>query len=107
MALRFLLCLALFVGMAGCGSATPMPSVDDVARAQTRWPDATLQDLRSGRALYLRKCTECHALSPGDFSPEQWRVCIDEMADRARLVGTQRERILRYLVTVGERPGSL
>lgn len=70
--------------------------------ARTRWPDATVATLARGRALYANKCGGCHELYGADHrTAEQWPRQVDEMRSRANLEQSERDLIVRYLVTAG------
>ncbi len=91
--------LALVVATACATLAEPTPV--DAAWAATRWPDATEDELRRGRALYVKRCAGCHALRlPERYPSSTWAEHVDEMAKRAKLPGDEREVMLRYLVTM-------
>ena len=84
----------------GCASQIPEPSSVDLEIARARWPEATLEELDSGRTLYIQNCAGCHELPrPGDFAPEQWWETVEEMRVDADVELTDEEtiRIQRYL----------
>ncbi|MFO0931791.1 MAG: hypothetical protein U1E39_03680 [Planctomycetota bacterium] len=50
------------------------------------------------RALYERKCGQCHApFSPRHATPAQWPGLVRHYGPRAGLFGEDRARVLRYL----------
>jgi mono/diheme cytochrome c family protein len=90
--------------LASCVSAFPAPTVTDVDRARTDFPDVTLEDLEKGRELYLAKCGACHRLkAPSELAPSAWPHAVADMADEAHLDDDERDAIVRYLVTMSAR----
>jgi hypothetical protein len=66
-----------------------------------------LSSLRSGRDLYIAKCSGCHALIPVDqYDDARWTAEVDEMLKlkKVRLTGEDRSRILAYLTTANKVP---
>jgi hypothetical protein len=50
------------------------------------------------RLFYEARCGACHMAWPREsHAPAQWPSILDEMAPRAGLTRSQRERITRYL----------
>lgn len=91
--------LGLVVVTACATLAQPTPV--DAAWAATRWPDATEDELRRGRALYVKRCAGCHALRlPERYPASTWEHHVDEMATRAKLPAGERETMLRFLLTM-------
>jgi len=96
---------ALFVlalaGLAGCAVYVPEPDM-----LMAGGDDARLGDLRSGRELYINKCSGCHALVPVDrYDDAKWVSEVDEMfkAKKVKMSGEDRDRLLRYLTTANGR----
>ena len=96
--------LLLLSALAGaCGSAPPLPGPGDVARAQSRWPDASPDQLTAGRDLYIARCAGCHTLhAPSAFPPVAWPRLVLAMAPRAALAADGADLVRRYLVTMSE-----
>jgi mono/diheme cytochrome c family protein len=93
---RLLLALAL----AGCGTSIVQPDAGDVAWARERWPDASLESLQRGRALYVQRCSGCHSLrAPAEEPPEKWPDFVAAMVEDqdVRLGADERALIERYL----------
>jgi cytochrome c1 len=62
-----------------------------------------MQDLITGRQLYVLKCSGCHSLHrPDELSVQQWEKTVPEMMTRAKLTKEEAQLIVRYLVTVLE-----
>lgn len=87
----------VLVILAGCAAqppplATPM----DAERA-----DVPIADLQRGRQLLIAKCGGCHDVPvPNDQSHAEWSPRLDDMAQRAGLVGPERRLIEEYLVVM-------
>ena len=89
-----------------CMPALRAPGESDVRRAVARWPDATLGQLERGRKVYTAKCSGCHNLHlPSSLPPAAWPTAVDAMvsAYAIRLERSDREAMLRYLVTMSEK----
>ena len=107
---RRVVALAVVVGAlvvsTGCVSLV-RPSEVHVAWATARWPDATLTQLEQGRAVYVARCSGCHALHlPSELYPEDWPEQVREMEQEQDVVLTDDERtsMLRYLAAASEIP---
>ena len=71
--------------------------------AQTRWPDATIEQLARGRATMGARCAECHGLAAPTAEPaHEWPGIMKRMAKKAKLEDAQREDILRYVLAARE-----
>lgn len=100
------LLLAGPLALAACAAGLPHPTSDDAARANERWPSATLGDLGRGRELYVRSCAGCHSLkAPDEVPPGQWESEVAEMRQRhgVALNDAEADAIVRYLWSVGSR----
>jgi cytochrome c5 len=66
------------------------------ARARATAPIAAGDD--GTRALYERKCGQCHApFSPRHATPAQWPGLVRNYGPRAGLFGEERARVTRWL----------
>ncbi len=98
-----LVLLSLSLGLVGACVALPRVTPEQLMRAQTRWPDATAQELEAGRQAYALKCSGCHSLHlPSEFTADEWHDEVEEMADKAKLSAADRERIERFLVATSK-----
>lgn len=81
-------CLTAAAGLAACaspGAGSATPGVPD--------PEAD-------RRFYEARCGVCHVpFAKSDFPAEYWPAIVDEMAPRAGLNRSQRERVLRFLTS--------
>lgn len=97
---RGLLALAVSA-LAGCAVYLPMPDA-----LMAGGDDGRLDDLRSGRDLYINKCSGCHSLISVDrFDDARWSSEVEEMVrlKKVRLGPTDRDRLVRYLTTANGR----
>ncbi len=63
----------------------------------------SLEDLLTGRTLFINKCSGCHHLyHPREYSLSQWSEWIDEMvADQeVELTDSEKKRILIYIAAI-------
>jgi mono/diheme cytochrome c family protein len=89
---------------AGC-AAIPHATPEDAARAAALWSDATQASLEAGRSRYVARCSSCHSLRrPARYPAVRWERYLDKMGDRAKLTPDDHAAILRYLVTMADRP---
>jgi mono/diheme cytochrome c family protein len=98
------LATTLFVVGCAVGPEAGRPDAADARRAAARWPGTTVDDLEHGRAVYVARCSGCHALpEPSAKAPEQWPTVLGEMAARAHLSDEDRDFVTRYLTVESER----
>lgn len=91
----------LLAGLLGCALALPEPTAQ-----MAGGDEAVLSDLRTGRDLYVRKCSGCHALvAPEAHSDRTWASEVEEMMEqrRVKLSGEDRRRLLLYLTAANGR----
>jgi mono/diheme cytochrome c family protein len=61
-------------------------------------PTATLQDLQSGRTLYVNNCGQCHNYyMPEDYSSTQWATILSSMAPRTGMTSAQVQLVKKYV----------
>ena len=89
------------MALTACAPKLPVPTESDAALARTHFDDVTLAQLKTGRSVYLRKCSRCHVnYWPNRFSEEKWTREVEKMSSRAKLRQGEQEAILRYLLTM-------
>jgi cytochrome c2 len=94
----------LLIAVAGCATTILQPTPADVQWAQTRWPAVTLEDLQSGRSLYVQKCSTCHHLrNPAKYEPGRWPELLVKMRPKAKINPVEEELLVQYLSTASER----
>jgi hypothetical protein len=88
--------------LAGCAVYLPEPDA-----LMAGGDEGRLSDLRSGRELYINKCSGCHSLIPVDrFDDARWTAEVEEMLKlkKVRMSTGERDQLLRYLTTANDRP---
>ncbi len=87
--------------------AKPLASTNEVTdvqldAAKTKYPNATLDVLKQGRAIYYGDaCTKCHSAKRiANFSAEELPGIIDEMARKARISPEEKDAVLKYVMGV-------
>ncbi|MFA5833333.1 MAG: hypothetical protein WDA22_07650 [Bacteroidota bacterium] len=93
---RFL--FILIVCAAGCSTSIPIPSEDDLPVKPAMQNSISIEDLRSGRQLYITKCSGCHSLYlPSTYSAPQWDTILPMMALKSKITEIESGRIKQYL----------
>ncbi len=85
----------LIVGIlfSACAITLYIPTQKDAEKHNT-----SLGELKSGRALYVNKCSSCHNLYlPQQFSNQEWRPLLDKMQKRAQIDSSQKQLIYNYI----------
>jgi len=86
------------IAFAGCATAIPHLSQQQLSWAQAKWPGLDSEALEHGRSLYVNRCSACHeAPGPTDFDPA---TLIGEMADRAKLTKEEQQLVIQFVETV-------
>ena len=105
--MRKLILLLLLAGTAlsfpSCSGSLPVPDASHADWASRRWNWVTMEDLVSGRRLYVDKCSGCHGLrQPAKYSETEWLKIMGEMKSRAGVKEAETSQILVYLIAAGE-----
>lgn len=78
------------------------PGNEELVAIQTKYPDATLDKLKEGYALYAQgPCTNCHG--PKNIyggSDVYWKPVIDNMAEKALLTESQKDAVFKYVMAI-------
>jgi mono/diheme cytochrome c family protein len=88
--------------LSGCQSnlAFAPPISPSFIRAGVR-ENADERTLAQGRALFLNRCIQCHALPEvARFDAPRLTAIVAKMSGRANLSPTQHEAVRKYLLTV-------
>jgi mono/diheme cytochrome c family protein len=96
-----LLASSLGAAAAACATPFPHPGAAEVGVLRARDPEARLENLEHGRALYLGKCGGCHlVIEPARFPADAWPAKVERMNQERRvtLAPDELEDITRYLV---------
>ncbi len=93
--------LAATLLLCGCEAVpyyTPPTPTAEMARRQS---DVDLAFLQKGRALFARRCLQCHTLPPlWYYRAEDWPLIVNSMAHRASLKPAEREAIVAYILAI-------
>ena len=91
--------------IAACAGQIPRPTRMQARIASQRWPGVTADALERGRSLYIVRCSGCHTLRLPSADPaERWLPILDKMQKRSKLADSEKEAILRYVLSVNENP---
>jgi mono/diheme cytochrome c family protein len=91
---------------AGCQSNLSLapPLSPSFIRAGSR-ENADERTLAQGRALFLNRCIQCHALPDvARFDAPHLSAIVAKMSGRASLSAKQHEAVVKYLLTVRSQP---
>jgi mono/diheme cytochrome c family protein len=95
----------LFTGCQSSLSSSAPPITASFIRAGVR-EHGNARTLAQGRALFLNRCIQCHALPEvARFKPPRLTAIVATMSGRANLSPEQHDAVLKYLLTV--RSGTL
>ncbi|MGZ3862605.1 MAG: hypothetical protein ACXVPN_02170 [Bacteroidia bacterium] len=73
----------------------------NLAAAKTKFPDVTMETIKSGHSVYYGACTRCH--NPKEitrFSEKEWVGIMDEMAKKAELKPEEKDAVWKYVMSV-------
>lgn len=78
------------------------PDNAELVAVQKTHPDATIEKLKEGYALYAQgPCTNCH--KPKNIyagSDMHWKPVIENMAEKARLTESQKDAVYKYVMAI-------
>jgi hypothetical protein len=93
--------------LTSCSAKLLRPTLADVDRGSAKFPGLTVAQLNEGKALFERKCTQCHpAKKPSSRDEVKWRQVVPAMAAKATKRGKEeiseadQDKILKYLITM-------
>ena len=59
---------------------------------------ASLEDLKTGRDIYVKKCSSCHQLFlPKEYNEKAWSLNLTDMQDRAKITDAEKQLIYQYI----------
>lgn len=102
--MRFAALVLVLIALAGCAVYVPEPNALMAGGDETKLPD-----LRTGRRLYIDKCSGCHSLLPVDrYDAARWESEVDEMfrLKKVRMSAEDRATLLRYLTAASKIPSN-
>lgn len=62
--------------------------------------NVSLDDLKTGREIYVKKCSNCHQLHlPKQYTEKVWLTNLNEMQNRAKISDDEKQLIYQYIVS--------
>ena len=59
----------------------------------------SLEELKTGREIYVKKCSSCHQLHlPNEYTEKVWSSNLDEMQARAKITNEEKQLIYQFIV---------
>ena len=96
--ISFLTSTLMFYHCSSTKSVLNTPANAELAIAQKRWSDATVQSLTDGYTIYTTKCNKCHGLKTiSKYSEPEWDHEIKKMAPKSKLTEIETETLKRYI----------
>jgi len=63
-------------------------------------PTVSLADLKTGREIYVKKCSSCHQLHlPHQYTEKTWSSNLNEMQTRAKITDADKQLIYQYVTS--------
>jgi len=83
-------------------STAASPGIDaQLAAVQTRFPDATKDELQKGHDIYTGACTKCHGTKDVTaYDEPKLLQIVDVMAGKAHLTAPEKQALIRFAVGV-------
>ena len=61
-------------------------------------PTVSLEELKTGREIYVKKCSSCHQLHlPSQYNEKVWSSNLNEMQARAKITDEEKQLIYQYI----------
>jgi mono/diheme cytochrome c family protein len=102
--LPILLCLYLTAcntKKASTSSVSTEPTEVQLIAAQTKFPQANMEDLKKGHDIYYSSCSSCHkAKTITKETAEEWPGILDNMAKKAKISDEQKDAVYKYITGV-------
>lgn len=77
------------------------PGASQLSAVKLKFADATLEELKTGHAIYYGACKNCHGMGPTTgYTQEAWTSIIDRMAPKARLTAEQKDALVKYVTSM-------
>ena len=63
-------------------------------------PSTSLEELKTGREIYVKKCSSCHQLHlPYEYTEKVWSLNLNEMQARAKISDAEKQLIYQYITS--------
>lgn len=87
--------------LASCQLTNYVPPVTSQMATARKGQSVNLAMLHEGRALFARRCIECHTLPVvWRYSSKDWPDIVESMSQRASLKPAESEAIVAYIIAV-------
>ncbi|WP_395049126.1 c-type cytochrome [Flavobacterium sp.] len=64
----------------------------------------SLEDLKTGREIYVKKCSSCHQLHlPNQYTEKAWSLNLAKMQDRAKITDAEKQLIYQYITNASKK----
>jgi mono/diheme cytochrome c family protein len=58
----------------------------------------SVEDLKTGRDIYVKKCSSCHQLFlPNQYNEKSWSFNLTDMQERAKITDAEKQLIYQYI----------
>ncbi len=78
------------------------PGIAELTAIRQQYDDVTLDWIKAGYSIYKEgACTNCH--QPKNIymiDKAQWKSTLDNMAERAHLLDTQKDAVYKYVLSI-------
>jgi hypothetical protein len=79
-------------------NAANAPTDAQLAAVKTKFPAATMDELKKGHVIYYGACTNCHGAKPiGRWTEQEWVPILDNMAAKANLSAADKDATWKYI----------
>lgn len=77
------------------------PTEEQLTAVKTKFPAATMDELKKGNTIYYGACTNCHGAKPiTRWSQDEWVGIMDNMAAKANLSAADKDATWKYVTGV-------
>jgi len=78
------------------------PGAEELTAIRTKYKETTMEVLKEGHFIYTQgACINCHnAENIYTRGEAQWKDIIEDMAQRANISETQKEAVLKYVLSI-------
>lgn len=85
----------------GPANAANAPTDAQLTAVKTKFPAATMDELKKGHIIYYGACTNCHGAKPiSRWTEQEWVPILDNMAAKANLSAAEKDATWKYITGV-------